>query len=191
MVEEGRFQGKIKFCSAQNQLFSSQYYHRKFTIDVQIAVNQLCKKSGIEIRLYHNYFEKQSTGIANGYRSLCSFEYDSKGHRMECDALMGLEHNGQKRLRAIEIYNDEKVVRILRTLEKYRQALSIGNPSLLFGVQSNTHILLFFRQKSMVERVKTRLLEDARFTLFMPYIHLLALNGEELEDELKQLLEDF
>ncbi len=170
-----------------NALFSSQYFHRKLTIDVKIAIYQYCQESGIKLRLYHNYFEKQSTGITNGYRSLCSFEYNNQSHLMEADALCGIESNGQKRILAVEIYNDEKVIRVMRALEKYRQALSIGNPSLKFGVDNNAHVLMFFRHSSMIDRIRTRLAEDIRFKLFLPYIHLLFLDNEYFSNQLKKL----
>ncbi len=166
-------------------MFSSQYYHRKYTIDVQIAIVQFCDRNQIWLRRYHNYFEKQSTGIPNGYRSLCSFEYDTKGHRMECDALCGVELSGQKKIIAIELYNDEKVIRALKALEKYRQALSIGNPSLLFGVECNAHVLLFFRHQGMAKRVEERIHNDVKFTSFLPYFHLLDWNPDTVETHLK------
>lgn len=172
---------KLKFCANPKQLFVSQYFHRKYTIDVQIAIIQYCKKQNINLRLYHNYFEKTTTQTKNEIRSICSFPYNEAGHRMESDALFGINIDGKKKLFAVEFYNDEKVIRVMRALEKYRQALSIGNPSILFGMESNTHVLLIFREESMVWRVKKRLESDLRFEGFLPYFHLLSL--EEIQNE--------
>lgn len=180
LEEEGRFEGKIHFCTAQHQLFASQYRHRKYTIDIQIAVVQYCERNQIRLRWY-NYFEKESTGIANGYRSICSFPYDEKGSRLESDALFLIEKKSFKRLFVMEFFNDEKVIRVLRKLEQYRLALSIGNPSLMFGIESNAHIVLVFRFNSMIERVQKRLAEDTRFTAFLPYFHWVALEDIQRE----------
>lgn len=138
-------------------------------------MKQFCLKNQINLRLYHNYFEKQSTGIKNGYRSLCSFPYNAKGQRIESDALFLMERNHQKRLFAVEFYNDEKVIRVMRALERYRLALSFGQPSESFGLESNTHVWFVFRKESMVSLVEKRLLADFKRRSFLPYFHFTAL----------------
>lgn len=153
----------------------SQYHHRKHTIDIQLAISGHCSTQGIHLKSYSNYFEKVSTGKQYGYRSRCSFPYNTSGKYLEPDALFITEHQKVTKVYVVEFFNDEKVVRVLQKLEHYRQALILGNPSALFDVNFNTHILLVFRKPSMIELVQKRITGDPKRTSFLPYFHWLVL----------------
>lgn len=175
LAEECSFEKTIKYCTHQKQVLASQYHHRKHTIDIQLAISGHCSTQGIALDIYYNYFEKVSTGKQHGYRSLCSFPYNPSGDYLEADALLVTGYKEVAKVYAIEFFNDDKVARVLQKLVRYRQALILGNPSQLFGVNSNTHVLLVFRKANMVELVQKRIIDDSKRTAFLPYFHWLIL----------------
>lgn len=134
------------------------------TINVQIALHEeISKNDDCEMLLFFTYFDKVSTGKKKGYRAESSIQV-SENDYLIAGALCMLQTPKRKELYAIEMYNGDDTSRVHKSLFYHLKALSVGQPSRMFGLNYGSRILCICELEVYKQMAIKRLLEDERFT---------------------------
>ncbi len=75
----------------------------------------------------------------------------------------------RKELYAIEVFNGNNTNRVHASLLQHLKALSVGQPSKIFGLNYGSRVLCIFETENNMVSVMKRLLEDERFKKSKPY----------------------
>lgn len=104
--------------------FSQDYFHRKYTIDTQIAIHQEAKKQGMEVSFFVRYFDKVGSARKGGLTSLAKINIDSKNFIIP-DGIFMIDRGGEQYLYCLEIYNGKDTKRVVNQLKKHIRALEL------------------------------------------------------------------
>lgn len=153
----------VRFPKNETQLYQKDYFHRINTINVQIALQERVSKiDDCEILLFLTYFDKVSTGKKKGYRSESSIQI-SENDYLIADALCILQTPKRKEVYAIEMYNGDDTSRVHKSLFHHLRALSVGQPSRMFGLEYGSRILCIFELEVYKQMAMKRLFLDKNF----------------------------
>jgi len=153
----------VRFPKNEGQFYQKDYFHRMNMINVQIALHEgISKNDGCEIMLFSTYFDKVSTGKKKGYRAESSIQI-SENDYLIADALCTIQTSKRKELYAIEMYNGDDTNRVHKSLFHHLKALSVGQPSRMFGLDYGSRILCIFELEVYKQMAMKRLSEDNSF----------------------------
>jgi hypothetical protein len=85
------------------------------------------------------------------------------------DGIAMLQTTKRKELYAIEVFNGNNTNRVHLSLLQHLKALSVGQPSKMFGLNYGSRVLCIFETKNNMVSVMKRLNEDFRFKKSKPY----------------------
>lgn len=171
----------IRFPKNEGQFYQKDYFHRINTINVQITLNEgVSKIERGELLLFLTYFDKVSTGKKKGYRAESSIQIAENDYLI-ADALCMLQTPNRKELYAIEIYNGNDTSRVHKSLFHHLRALSVGQPSRIFGLDYGSRVLCIFELEVYKQMAMKRLNVDERFA--EAKFHFLFKSLEELKQE--------
>ena len=170
----------VRFPKNEGQFYQKDYFHRMNTINVQIALHEgISKNDGCEMLLFLTYFDKVSTGKKKGYRAESSIQV-SENDYLIADALCMLQTPKRKELYAIEMYNGDDTSRVHKSLFHHLKALSVGQPSRMFGLDYGSRILCIFELEVYKQMAMKRLFEDENKTFAEAKFHFLFKSLEEI-----------
>lgn len=154
----------IKYPIGTSTLFQQDYFHRKSTIDCQIAIDMQCLKNGLEILFYERYFDKGGENRTTGtLQAKTRIEIENKKFLIADSAFM-LQTPIQKELYCLEMYNGKDTQRTFGQLQQYVEALKLGSPSIKYSFNRGNRILCVFEFESMMKATIQRVNQDGYFT---------------------------
>lgn len=144
-------------------LFSQDYYHRKNTVSIQIALSLAAQKNGREIPLYFRYFDKLGNARANTLISTTRIPLSGANEFLIPDFIFLVEQNRKQFFYCWEMYNGKDTKRVITQLKKHVKALETGAPSIKFNLDKANRVLSVFEHKSNLEAVLERIKEENFF----------------------------
>ena len=161
--ERLHFDDPVRFPKGKGVLFQQDYLHRITTVDVYIALQEQSSDHHWELLIFLAYFDKGASAKKRGYKAESTITI-SRNEHLIADALCMLETPKRKELYAIEVFNGNNTYRVHKSLLHHLKALSVGQPSKMFGLSHGSRILCVFETENAKLNVMKRLNEDARFS---------------------------
>ena len=154
----------IRFPKTNAVLFQQDYFHRIHTVDVHISLQERAfqNSNSVEMLFFLPYFDKVSSGKNHGYRSE-SYIPLSENDYLIADALCMLQTSTRKELYAVELYNGNDTKRVHQSLLHHLKALSVGQPSKMFGLDYGSRVLCIFELEVYKQMAMKRLFLDKNF----------------------------
>jgi len=164
-------ENKIQLPIGTSTLFYNDYFHRKFTIDCQIATYQAAEEKGWEVVFFERYFDKTGSN-RRGDTSRAKTRIDmNDGNYLIADGVFMLQTEVEKELYCLEMYNGKDTKRVHNQLRQYVQALAGGSPSIKYDHKSadgsryrGCRVLSVFEYESCMDAVIERVEKDSLFT---------------------------
>lgn len=172
----GLLPSEIKIPIGTSTLFYQDYFHRKNTIDCEIAMNLRAESSNLEIPFCTRYFDTEGNNRhSKNLRSKNKFTLKGKARFLVPDMVFqinGRENNirsSQKNLFVLEMYNGHNTLRTTEQLKKHVEAIELGSISDAFGVNYSHQVLVICEHQALQEAVIGRIKEDTIFTNVKDY----------------------
>jgi hypothetical protein len=151
-------------------LFSNDYFHRKYTLDCHIAIEQVAGKRNCEVLLFERYFDKIGSNRKGGtLRAKTRIDIGKENHLI-ADGVFILKTPKQEELYCLEMYNGKDTKRVHKQLRQYVQALALGSPSIKYDHKTEDgsryrgcRVLSIFEYESCMKAVIERLEKDQAF----------------------------
>ena len=161
--ERLHFDDPVRFPKGKGVLFQQDYLHRISTVDVHIALQEQSSQNNWELLFFLAYFDKGTSTKKRGYKAESTIPI-SRNEHLIADALCMLETPKRKELYAVEVFNGNDTNRVHKSLLQHLKALSVGQPSKMFGLSHGSRILCVFETENGKLNVMKRLNEDKCFT---------------------------
>lgn len=161
---------EIKYPRGTSTLFSSDYEHRKFTLDCHIACSTECKMDGIELHQFDRYFDKLGNNrIGKNLKAKTSIVF-SDGYII-ADGSFLISNSEQSRLYGFELYNDRNTKRIVGQLKKHISGIKESALCTHFDIKKGHRVCCVFSHAGIMDSVKERFNEEEfeKFFLFKTY----------------------
>lgn len=156
-------------------VFERDYFHRLNTVDTQIAIRLWVQQAGAKIEVFHTYLN--STGAQRSGRANSGERFQNKTRTVVGegffvpDGVCLFEHEGKRRLLAIEIHNRNKTYRILEQLQKHMVALEESALSNAYGHDKANFVLSVFEEEGTMRATIKALRQADGFENFLPLFH--------------------
>lgn len=148
----------IKVPLGASVAFTSDYWHRKYTIDSFIQLDLEAKANGEEILFFDYYFDKLDKST-NGTNAKNKIEL-SNGNYIIPDGVFVKQKADKQELWLFELFNDLEATRPYETILKHREALMLGTPSEKYGFTKANKVLCIFTNENVYKRVNEKFLKD-------------------------------
>lgn len=155
------------------------YFHRKFTIDFQIALYQHAEKNEKSVEFFHTYFDKVGDNRINkNLRALTRIDFEGKQFFIP-DAVFKIN----RQFFLFEMYNGKDTKRVLEQLHKHAQALTFRHTHRAYNLDETKsyRIILLFEFESAKEALIKRIQEDSSFDMIRSYFFAKSLNESIFE----------
>lgn len=146
LIDLGMDEQEIKILSAGSTQFSTDYFHRKSTIDFMIMLDQWADLAESEVIYFDTYFDK--TGNNRKSKNLRASTRVDLPHGNYLtpyiipDGISMIElRDMSHKLFAFEVHNGKDTKKLIKQLRKHIQALSAG--SLTYGAVNRCRSLLY------------------------------------------------
>lgn len=162
-------------------VFERDYFHRLNTVDTQIAIRLWAKEAGARIEVFHTYLN--SVGAHRPNRLGTSERFQNKTRTAFSDGFFVpdgvclFEHEGKRRLLAIEIHNRNKTYRILDQLRKHISALEESALSKAYGHDKANFVLSVFEEEGTMRATIKALRQTEDFMNFLPLFHFATIES--------------
>lgn len=157
----------IKLPQGSQKLFYQDYFHRKYTIDCEIALHQWAVKANIAVLFSHRYFDKVGNQRKQGnLRPQVSFKIGQETYIIPDGLFQLLLPNGREEIYCLEMYNGQDKGRTIKQLEKHLTLLEKGNLSDFYGIPYAHKVLCVFEKEALRKTVWEYLAENPVFTHF-------------------------
>lgn len=164
MIKERlNFDDPVRFPKGKGVLFQQDYLHRISTVDVHIALQEQSSDHNWELLIFLAYFDKGTSAKKRGYKAESTITI-SRNEHLIADALCMIQTPKRKELYAVEVFNGNDTHRVHKSLLHHLKALSVGQPSKMFGLHYGSRVLCVFETENGKLNVMKRLNEDTRFT---------------------------
>lgn len=175
---------QIKAPKNKKPNITTDYYHRKSSIDFQIRLYQYLQSvEGYPI-FFDTYFER--TGSNRTTKSRAKTAINTKKSYLLADAVflvdVPLMDNRKKYLYAFEMHNTNSTKNIAEQLGRYIECLEIGSIATKYGLEMGSRVLSVFEDPNKMQHTIKRLQENPQITnyvslfLFKPLAEILT-NG--------------
>lgn len=154
----------IKVPLGSSVAFTSDYWHRKYTIDSFIQLDKEAKDNGEEILFFDYYFDKLDKAT-NGTNAKNKIEL-SNGNYIIPDGVFVKQKEDKQELWLFELFNDTEASRPYETLLKHREALILGTPSEKYGFATANKVLCIFTNVNVYKRVIEKFEKDEKMVGF-------------------------
>lgn len=147
------------------------YFHRKYTIDYQIALDKWAKANNANIPFFDTYFDKIGNNrVSKNLRSKTRITFSDSEYFIP-DGVYFVEKEGKKRLHLMEMYNGKDTGRVVKQLHKHGKALSFKYSHKQFNIDENISytIALVFEFESIMKATIDRIQEDGSFVSIAQY----------------------
>lgn len=149
-------------------IYHRDYWHRKFTIDFQIAMTRTVEaQENLELTLFDRYFDKTGNNRAgnpgSALRSQTRLDLDGEEHVIPDINLVLRPLLDSKRqiLCTAEVANGQDTKRILRQIERHAAVLKKRALASHYGINEKAphHVLFVFTDYGLLRAVRTRFVE--------------------------------
>lgn len=166
LIEELGFDPEdIRLPTNSNSLFYQDYFHRKYTIDCHITVNNWAKKNGIEVLFFDRYFDKVGNNRINkNMRAKTRISLKDKHYLIADGIFMILLPDAAQELYCLEMYDGKDTLRTLKQLKKHVEAIEVGSVSEQYGLPYAHRVLCIFEQEGLQKAVIKRTNQEREFT---------------------------
>ena len=170
LMENGYSEHDIKIPKGTGVLFTSDYYHRKFTIDCHIQCMIESNSNGVDVIDFHRYFDKVGSQRQGGTLKAKTYIDYTSGYIIS-DASALLTKKEISRLYAIEVYNDKNTKRILEQLQKHRMGINQSALCENYNIKKGHRVLSIFTHEGIMESVRSKFNggSDSNMFLFKSY----------------------
>jgi len=155
LIDNRIYEENIKLPKGSGILFSSDYYHRKFTIDYHIQCMIESKINAVDVSGFHRYFDKVGSQRKGGTLKAKTYINYTGGYII-ADSSVLLTKKENSRLYAIEVYNDKNTKRILEQLQKHRIGIKQSALCENYDVKKGHRVLCVFTHDGIMESVMER-----------------------------------
>lgn len=166
----------LKAPKGKATLFFQDYHHRKYFINVQIAVYQWATRAELEIEFFHAYFDQIGNNrISGNAQILTKITFEVENYLLP-DGIFLLHKNQERILYLVEMYNGKDTKRVLSQLEKHAKVLVAGSASDQYQVKKANRVICIFEEESAMRAVINRVRLDERFRNIKDFFFLKALD---------------
>jgi len=145
----------IRFPKWRKIAFTSDYFHRKYTIDCHISCDLFSEKSWYEVAHFDRYFDtKKKDGEKRKY--VMATQMLIGNHNLIADWTLLLKHQDQSRLFALEFYNDSNTSRIVEQIGKHLIGIHQSTLCKSYGIKKGHRLLAIFKNESIIPLVKEK-----------------------------------
>lgn len=136
------------------------YFHRKYTIDVQILLDSWAKNNEVSVRFFHTYFDMTGDNRVHKNLQAKTKVYLEGEDYFIPDGVFQLERGEETRLVLFEMYNGKNSGRVIEQLHKHALALTERHTHRQFGYDLNKSypIMMVFEfdsiKRAVVEKAK-------------------------------------
>lgn len=167
---------EIRLPIGTSSLFSNDYFHRKSTINCEIALELAAPAQDCEVLFFDTYFDKLGSNRKGG-TSRAKTKIDMKeGKYLIADAVFMLQTPIQQELYCFEVHNGKNTKKAHKQLRQYVEALQLGSASIKYDHKSPDksryracRILFAFEHEGIMQATIERLQEDAAFANMRPF----------------------
>ncbi len=140
--------------------FTKDYFHRKNTIDFQIALYQWSEKSKFEVLFFDTYFDKTGNNRTDkNLRAKTKIDLPDNNYLIP-DANFLLNTAEGYKLFLFEMYNGKDTKRVLDQLRKHAQCIELGSPSEKYNLEIGHGVVALFEfesiEKAVIDRLKNQ-----------------------------------
>jgi len=169
----GLLPSEIKTPIGTSTLFYQDYFHRKNTIDCEIAMNLWAEsRPYLEAPFCTRYFDTEGNNRrSKNLRSKNKFALKGKARFLIPDMVFQIRDNRSKQesLFVLEMYNGHNAMRTTEQLKKHVEAIELGSISDAFGVNYSHQVLVVCEHQVLQEAVIGRIKENSIFTNVKDY----------------------
>lgn len=108
----------------KSTLFTQDYFHRKMTIDFQIAITLESEKQGMSVPFFDRYFDKEGSARNGSLTSIARISLGKTAFIVP-DVVFLLEQGENQYFYCGEIYNGKDTKRVVTQLKKHVRALEM------------------------------------------------------------------
>lgn len=164
----------------KKNMFYKDYWHRRFTIDFEIAVNLWAEKNGVEIEFFDTYFDMTGNNrTGKNLRAKTRIPIGKDEYIIPDASFMLIFPDGNKELFLFEMYNGKDTARVMRQLKKHAQIQFMGSPQAVYKINKSYNTILLFEHESIKDAVIKRLSDPKHEELrgFADYFLLKSLDS--------------
>jgi len=170
LIEDFEFIDRIKMPIGKTAAYRD-YFHRKYTIDFQIALDKWANENGVIIPYFDTYFDK--VGNNRKDKSLRAKTKIGEGDNdyFIPDGVFDVTIEDVKRFYLFEMYNGVDTGRTIKQLTKHAHALVERKTHTKYKLdrKKSYNIVLVFEFDSMMKAVIKRISSDERFKFIEKY----------------------
>lgn len=146
---------EIKLPKGTSSLFTSDYEHRKLTLNCHIACALECQKKGVDLIQFDRYFDKTGNNrTGKNLKAKTSINY-LNGYII-ADGSFLISKGKTSRLYALELYNDRNTKRIISQLKKHMNGIKESALCHHFGIEKGHRVCSIFSNKGIMDAVMER-----------------------------------
>lgn len=170
LEEELGFLEDIKYPKGAGRPYDQDYFHRKYTIDFQITLQQWIEKLSYQLIFFDRYFDKVGNNrIDKNLRAKTKVVLDEESFLIP-DAIFMLElDNGNQELYCFEMYNGRNVKRTITQLNKHVKLFEKGALSEQFHFPYLHTVVCVFENESLMKSVIHHMKKDNYFLHMRAY----------------------
>lgn len=146
---------------------STDFYHRRNTVDLHIALHKWATATDSSVEFFHTYFDKQGANHSNNQEDLLrSLTRVKLGNDFFIpDGIFKVRTaDGKDHLFVLEVYNGRNTKRVIQQLSKHVQALEDGAFNRAYNFSSYYTVLVVFDEMNALRNVYKRLKTDSFFS---------------------------
>lgn len=155
-------------------LFYKDYFHRKYTIDFRIALEQASKEHEFDILFCDMYFDRvPKNKLESGESPKARTKINLTRTYLIADAIFMIQtKEGETELYCLEQVNGYEVKRVVEQLKRHVEALALGSLSEKYNLQKAHRVLVVFEHEKCLRGVVERIQDDPLFKFMKPWFLL-------------------
>ena len=155
---------KIRMPIGTGTMAYRDYFHRKMTINCQIALNREVYRYSLKLLFFDTYFDKIGNNrIGKNLRAKTRIDLNDQKYLI-ADAVFMLNTKKQKELYCLEVQNGKDTKLTVNKLkDQYIEAISLGSPSDKYKFERSNRVLIVFEHESTLVATLKRLSQDGTF----------------------------
>lgn len=164
-------ENEIRLPIGHSSLVSTDYFHRKYTLDFHVAAASWAKQQPeMELLFFDRYFDKLGNNrTAKNLRAKTKIDLKDQGYLIADGVFQLLLPNGEGELYCFEMYDGSDTLRTLKQLKKHIEAIEIGSVSDKYQLNYAHRVLCLFELEGHQKAVIKRAQQDAAFAHMKPY----------------------
>lgn len=158
LVEALKYEeGEVRIPIGITSPFNYDYFHRTYTIDFHISLQQWADKNEVEVVFFDTYFDKTGNNRKNANLKTKTKVSLSKEKFFIPDGVFMLElSDGERELYCLEVHNGKNTKKLMGQLTNHLYLLTSGRLSIKYKYQWAHRILVVFENESIMRAALSR-----------------------------------